>query len=291
MLKRKLVKAGFFGNGLILLLAVNGINTKQPADTTTKLVIDPSIRQLQAFDSSFVYLTEFPDSVLANTPRIHLNSQAAKFVKVHNARNKLSLEKIKERSLPYFTIIDSVFNYYSLPIELKYLAVIESELKSKAVSRVGAVGPWQLMPSTARILSLKVTSRYDERTHYYKSTAAAARYLKDLYREFDDWLLVIAAYNCGPGGVNTAIKKSGSRNFWKLQNYLPAETRGHVKKFIATHYYFEQHGSITTLTKSEAAAYKKAVTQFIVKQKAALAKEQFTKTDITKKQVFYPEKE
>ena len=239
MLKRKLVKAGFFANGLLLILVVNGANTQPPADDPTKIVIDPSIRQLQAFDSSFIYLNEFPDSVLANAPKIRLNRYAIEFVKDHNLKNKLSLGKIKERSLPYFTIIDSIFSNHHLPVELKYLAVVESELKPKAVSRVGAVGPWQLMPSTARILSLKVTKKNDERTHYYKSTAAAAVYLKDLYHEFGDWLLVIAAYNCGPGRVEYAIKNSGSRNFWKLQNYLPAETRGHVKKFIATHYIME----------------------------------------------------
>jgi len=140
------------------------------------------------------------------------------------------------------------------------------------VSRVGAVGPWQLMASTARDLSLKVKDKYDERKNYYKSTVAAAKYLRDLYRQFGDWPLVIAAYNSGPGKVLTAIKKSGSRNFWVLQNYLPAETRGHVKRFIATHYYFEGYGSITTLTKSEVTAYKKSVSTFIAKQKTAQVK-------------------
>jgi membrane-bound lytic murein transglycosylase D len=115
------------------------------------------------------------------------------------------------------------------------------------------------MPKTARILGLKVNRQFDERTNYTKSTRAAAIYLKDLYREFGDWLLVLAAYNGGPGPVYTAIRKSGSRNFWELQKYLPAESRGHVKKYIATHYYFEGKGSITTLTKSEGIEYKKAM--------------------------------
>ena len=139
-----------------------------------------------------------------------------------------------------FNIIDSVFREQGLPLELKYLAVIESDLKSSARSHVGAVGPWQLMPGTARILGLKVTKRVDERKNYYKSTRAAARYLKDLYQEFGDWFLVLAAYNGGPGPVYTAIHKSGSRNFWALQAYLPRESRDHVKKFIATRYFFER---------------------------------------------------
>jgi membrane-bound lytic murein transglycosylase D len=169
-------------------------------------------------------------------------------------------------------MMDSVFTLYHLPTELKYLAVIESELKATAVSHVGAVGPWQLMASTARDLSLKVKGKYDERKNYNKSTVAAAKYLRDLYNQFGDWLLVIASYNSGPGKVLTAIKKSGSHNFWVLQNYLPAETRGHVKRFIATHYYFEGYGSITTLTKTEVMSYKRSVSIFITKQKTALAK-------------------
>jgi membrane-bound lytic murein transglycosylase D len=115
------------------------------------------------------------------------------------------------------------------------------------------------MPATAHLLGLKITRKYDERTNYYKSTIAAARYLKDLYAEFDDWLLVLAAYNGGSRPVYTAIRKSGSKNFWTLQDYLPAESREHVKKFIATHYYFEGKGSETTLTRAESIKYRRAV--------------------------------
>lgn len=152
---------------------------------------------------------------------------------------------------PYFNTIDNILVKYNLPKELKYLAVIESELKPTATSWVGAVGPWQLMPETARILGLTVNKKVDERKNYQKSTKAAAMHLKDLYNEFGDWLLVIAAYNGGAGNVYSAIRKSGSRNFWKLQYYLPAESRNHVKKFIATHYIFEGQGGLTTLTKQE----------------------------------------
>src|SRR5664279_6588418 len=119
------------------------------------------------------------------------------------------------------------------------------------------------MPETAHVLGLKVNRHCDERSNYYKSTIAAAKYLKDLYRLFDDWLLVLAAYNGGPKPVYTAIQKSGSRNFWVLQNYLPAESREHVKKFIATHYYFEGRGSETTLTKAENIEFKKMVKEFV----------------------------
>ena len=126
-----------------------------------------------------------------------------------------------------------------MPKELKYLAVIESDLKSTALSPKGARGPWQFMPYTARGFGLVVNQNEDDRTDYFKSTNAAAKYLLSLYKDLKDWLLVIAAYNGGEGRVYSAIKKSGSHNFWKLQYYLPEESRNHVKKFIATHYIME----------------------------------------------------
>lgn len=263
MLSRKLVKTGLLTITLMLLVIVARTAGNQPPTDSTKATND----SLQFAGSLPVNL---PD--LHTPPTIRLNKQASKFVSDYIAHNSETLEKIKAKSESTFNIIDEVFSKYELPIELKYLAVVESELNSKARSKVGAVGTWQLMPQTARILSLKITSKYDERKHVYKSTVAAAKYLNDLYDIFGDWLLVIAAYNTGPGNVLKAIKKSGSRDFWKLQNYLPAETRGHVKKFIGTHYYFEGKGSLTVLTKAETAAYNDAVNAFAVKQ-AALEKE------------------
>src|SRR4029077_14915961 len=168
-----------------------------------------------------------------------LNPRAISFVQDYLVKNREDLEDIKSRSKPYFNLIEGIFAQYGLPGELKYLAVIESQLKSKAVSWVGAVGPWQLMPATARILGLKVNHKIDERKNYTKSTRAAAIYLRDLYAELGDWLLVIAAYNGGTGNVYKAIKRSHSHDFWTLQYNLPTESRNHVKKFIATHYYFE----------------------------------------------------
>lgn len=168
--------------------------------------------------------------------------RAMVFVRHYIRNNNESLQYVRDRSEVPFTIIDSVFNHYGLPHELKYLAVIESDLRSSAISRVGAKGPWQLMPGTARVLGLKVNSTLDERMDYYKSTRAAARYLRDLYQQFGDWMLVLAAYNGGPGPVFHAMHESHSKNFWVLQRYLPAESRDHVKKFIATNFYFEGPG-------------------------------------------------
>ncbi len=197
--------------------------------------------------------------VAPKMPKPLLNKHATAFVKDYLQKNDECLLNIRQRSRVPFGLIDSVFNHYGLPVELKYLAVIESELKTTAVSKVGAVGPWQLMPETAQILGLKVNRSVDERRYYSKSTKAAALYLKDLHNEFGDWLLVLAAYNSGPGPVYRAIRQAGSRNFWALQYYLPAESRDHVKKFIATHYYFEGQGSVTTLTKTEELQYEAIV--------------------------------
>jgi membrane-bound lytic murein transglycosylase D len=183
---------------------------------------------------------------------VRLNPKALTFIQDYMKENWDELQSVRSHGGPYFNLIESVLTQYGLPKELKYLAVIESNLKPSAVSKVGAKGPWQLMPQTARDLGLKVNRTVDERKNYYKSTRAAAAYLRDLYNELGDWLLVIAAYNTGTVNVYRAIHRSGSHNFWDLQNYLPAESRSHVKKFIGTQYMFEGQGSVTTLTRQEA---------------------------------------
>lgn len=180
-----------------------------------------------------------------------LNPKAVAFIEDYMEKEGDNLEALKISGKRYFNIIETALEKRNLPTELKYLAVIESELKTSATSVKGAGGPWQLMPETARDLGLRVNGKIDERRDYYKSTYAAARYLAYLYDLYEDWLLVIAAYNGGPGKVNTAIRRSGSRNFWDLQYHLPAESRSHVKKFIATHYIMEGEGGLTTLTKDE----------------------------------------
>src|SRR5450755_2448991 len=181
-----------------------------------------------------------------------LNPRAIHFVQDFMIRNKEEMDDMKSWGRSYFNLIDGILGQFGLPSQLKYLAVIESNLKPTALSCVGAAGPWQLMPATARVLGLKVNHKVDERKSYYKSTWAAAIYLRDLYTELGDWLLVIAAYNGGTGNVYKAIKRSHSKDFWSLQYYLPAESRNHVKKFIGTQYTFEGQGSVTTLTKDEA---------------------------------------
>jgi membrane-bound lytic murein transglycosylase D len=180
-----------------------------------------------------------------------LNPKALPFVQNYIREEGASLERMKIWGKPYFDMYDGILQQYQLPIELKYLSVIESSLVSNSISSAGAVGPWQIMPAIAKDMGLKVTQRVDERKNFYKSTYAAARILKGLHKQFNDWLLVIAAYNCGEGRVRQAIRKSGTKNFWDLQEYLPEETRNHVKRFIGTHFIFEGNGGLTTMTASE----------------------------------------
>lgn len=218
------------------------VDTSIHSDSLNRPVLnDPK----KAFKDLFINVPSSPRTV-------QLNPWAVSFVEDYMGKHKKQLEGMKDWGRPYFDMMAAVLTAHGLPSELKYLAAIESNLKSYAVSWAGAVGPWQFMPGTARRMGLKVDYYLDERTNYYKSTHAAARYLTELFSVYGDWLLVIAAYNGGAGSVNSAIRKSGSHDFWSLQNYLPEESRNHVKKFIATHYIMEGNGGITTVTKDEA---------------------------------------
>ncbi|UAY52402.1 lytic transglycosylase domain-containing protein [Ferruginibacter albus] len=182
-----------------------------------------------------------------------VNPNAENFIQDYMKSHGTYLQKMKDWGQPYFTLIENVLQQYGLPHELKYVAVIESNLQTQALSNKGACGPWQLMPGTARQLGLTINNYVDERTDYYKSTNAAAKYLLSLYGQFHDWLLVMAAYNGGAGRVSSAIKKCGSNNFWNLQFYLPEESRTYVKRFIATHYIMEGGGGITTNVNTDSA--------------------------------------
>lgn len=161
------------------------------------------------------------------------------FIEKYYLSNSKHLQGLQVKSSPYFSTMNKVFTQYGIPEDLKYLAVIESNLNTHARSYVGAVGTWQFMASTARFLGLTVNSHRDDRKDLYKSTVAAAKYLSQLHSMFDNWMLVIAAYNCGPGRLKQAISSSGSTNFWDLKKYLPQESQKHVMKFLATTYIME----------------------------------------------------
>jgi membrane-bound lytic murein transglycosylase D len=149
----------------------------------------------------------------------------------------------------YFPMIEDVFDSYGLPAELKYMAVIESALNPEVVNRrSGATGMWQFMYSTGRMYGLTINSIVDERRDPVKATHAAAKYIKDLYQIYKDWMLVIAAYNCGPGNVNKAIKRSGNKkDYWEIYYRLPRETRGYIPQYIAAAYavnYYPEHNIV-----------------------------------------------
>ena len=213
-----------------------------------------------------------PDSLATKTtindngkPIVPLQAHFQNYVNQYLDENAEILEHIRETNSRKFNTIQKILVKRGIPAGLMYLAIVESELKNGATSRVGAAGIWQLMPETARTFGLHVNGKTDERRNTSQSSVAAADYLTELYNQFDDWLLVVAAYNCGAGKVYKAIKQSGSREFWKLQRFLPAESRSHVKHFIATHFYYEKAGSIVTLTKKERIRYLASLNEMVVK--------------------------
>ncbi|OWY24260.1 hypothetical protein C7N43_16385, partial [Sphingobacteriales bacterium UPWRP_1] len=172
------------------------------------------------------------------------NPTVRSYIELYTNRTPALSEKILSLSDIYFPIFEKTLRNNGLPLEFKYLPVTESALDATAVSRAGATGLWQLMSNTAKGLRLTVNNYVDERRDPYKSTEAAVKYLKSMYNKYDDWLLVIAAYNCGPGKVDEAIRRSGGiRNYWLLYDYLPRETRNYVPAFIACvywmHYYLD----------------------------------------------------
>lgn len=153
------------------------------------------------------------------------------------------VENMLGLSLYYMPIFEAALERHQMPLELKYLPVIESALVPTAVSKAGAGGLWQFMPPTAKGLGLEINSLVDQRRDPYLASDAAARYLKQLYQTYDDWSLAIAAYNCGPGNVNKALRRAGDgkHDFWEIYPFLPAETRGYVPTFIAANYIMNYH--------------------------------------------------
>jgi len=182
---------------------------------------------------------------LSNQIPMRFNRLVKSHIKAYVERRRSSSETIISRSTIYFPIFESALIRHNIPSELKYLAIIESALNPTAKSPVGAKGLWQFMPATGKQYNLRINKTVDERSDPYMASDAAARFLKDLYQRYDDWLLVIAAYNCGPGRVNKAIKKAGgAKDYWKIIRYLPKETRNYVPAFIAASYmmnYYHLH--------------------------------------------------
>lgn len=188
------------------------------------------------FDDS-TYLRRL--KLLSETSAIELpfNDKVKAYIVLYAKRKRVQTEVMLGLSRYYFPLFEEELDKAGLPMELKYLPVIESALNPRAFSKAGASGLWQFMYSTGKMYGLHVNSYIDERREPVKATKAAVKYLSDMYKVYQDWYLVIAAYNCGPGNVNKAIRRAGGKkDYWKIYYYLPRETRGYVPAFIAANY-------------------------------------------------------
>lgn len=204
-------------------------------------------------ESDSILPLNMPDSVFINRLEqinsfidLSYNPIVKRFINAYTHKNKSQVEVMIGLSDYYFPLFEEILDRNNLPLELRMLPVIESALNPKAVSRVGATGLWQFMYGTGRMYKLTINSFVDERRDPIRSSEIAAKFLSDLYTIYKDWTLVIAAYNCGPGNVNKAIRRSGGkRSYWDIYYYLPRETRGYVPAFIAATYvfnYYKEHG-------------------------------------------------
>lgn len=193
--------------------------------------------------SDSVYMQRLYD--LPTVMELSYNSVVRSYIEMYTKKRRELVSYMLSLGEYYYPMFEEALDRYDLPLELKYLPVIESALNPVAVSRMGATGLWQFMLQTGKLYKLEVNSLVDERRDPYKATEAAARYLNDLYQIYEDWNLVIAAYNCGPGNVNKAIARSGGkRDYWDIYYKLPRETRGYVPAFIAANYvmnYYDEH--------------------------------------------------
>lgn len=220
----------------------------------------PAFYELLPGDSAVI--PTFPDSVYRarlqaldkNTPfELVFNPEVRRYIEVYTTKRREQVSRMLGLAPYYFPLFETALDAYDLPLELKYLAIVESALNPLAKSRVGATGLWQFMYGTAKMQGLEINSYVDERSDPIKSTQAACEYLSKLYEMFGDWNLALAAYNAGPGNVNKAIRRSGGKKtYWEVRPFLPKETGGYVPAFIAVNYvmhYAKEHQIAATKPK------------------------------------------
>ena len=216
-----------FDNSLDYMLQswiVKGATKSDCKSNTETATVSDSVYKMRL--KKLPYLMEMP-----------YNSTVKAFIELYVVKKRKQMEFMLGMSEYYFPMFEQALAAKKLPLELRNLSIIESALNTTIVSRMGAAGLWQLMINTGRMYGLEINSLVDERLSPVKATNAATRFLKDLYSIYGDWHLVIAAYNCGPGNVNKAIRRSGGkRDYWEIYPYLPRETRGYVPIFIAANY-------------------------------------------------------
>lgn len=260
-----------------LLLSAVGVHATNPGNDSIKTVPDSVVTEVRpsfyyhldslvntvffeqsasrrnSMDTAFPEIDSIPvfaDSIVKQrleqlnkqTPfNVVYNSKTKAFIKMYTVKRRQQVAAMLGLAEFYFPLFEEILDKYDMPQELKYLAVVESALNPRARSRAGAVGLWQFMYSTGKLYGLEQNSYMDERMDPVKSTEAACKYLSYLYGIYGKWDLALAAYNCGPGNVNKAIRRSGKGlgNYWDVYPFLPRETRGYVPAFIAAYYTFE----------------------------------------------------
>jgi membrane-bound lytic murein transglycosylase D len=219
------------------------------AEMTNDDFFNDSQAEIESSDSYLDYNSELTTEVLQSRLKylnskspfeIRYNETIENVIRSYLKNRKTAFSKILGMSEYYFPIYEEVFAKRNIPLEIKYLSIVESALNPKAVSRMGARGLWQFMYPTAKDYNLHIDSYIDERSDPLKSTEASAEYMSRMHKVFGDWEMVLASYNCGPGNVSKAIRRSGGKkSFWEIRNFLPKETRDYVPKFIATMYLCE----------------------------------------------------
>lgn len=239
----------------IPVLCANDSITAMSTDTVlSPIFFDEVLAWLDTTEcTSDTLITELPDSIykqrlqaLPFVIEVPYNEVVRRYILRYVKHSPRQLAALQRKAEYYFPIFEDILAKHDLPYELCYMPVIESALNPQARSHMGATGLWQFMPATGKKYGLEINSLVDERMDPIRSTEAACLFLKNLYAIFQDWNLVIAAYNCGPGNVNKAIHRAGGkRDFWSIYPYLPSETRGYLPIFIAASYamnYAEAHG-------------------------------------------------
>ena len=240
---------------LIPVIHANDSIVAMSTDTVlSPIFFDEALAWLDTTEcTSDTLITELPDSIykqrlqaLPFVIEVPYNEVVRRYILRYVKHSPRQLAALQRKAEYYFPIFEDILAKHDLPYELCYMPVIESALNPQARSHMGATGLWQFMPATGKKYGLEINSLVDERMDPIQSTEAACLFLKNLYAIFQDWNLVIAAYNCGPGNVNKAIHRAGGkRDFWSIYPYLPSETRGYLPIFIAASYamnYAEAHG-------------------------------------------------
>ena len=198
---------------------------------------------------------------------VEYNATIERFIRLYLKTRKSDISNLMDKAQYYFPIFEEHLDKFDLPLEIKYLAVVESALDPNARSVAGAKGIWQIMYHTGKQYGLNVSSYIDDRADPIKATQAACKYLQYLYGRFNDWDLALAAYNSGPGNVSKAIKRSGGlRNYWNIRKYLPNETSSYVPAFYATYYLFEYGELHQIYPKNDKIAYQDIDTVLITKK-------------------------